>query len=170
MVGKRSGRFRLLEIFSSMKIHLQQIPHEGLHIEGKEETDILQIDDPTIRPVAPVAYQLDVGISEDGLFASGKISVELELECVNCLRKFVYPIVVEDFATQVELTGPELIDLTAEVREDILLALPAHPKCNWDGTVCPGPREKNKNNQVETDPAPSAWDTLDQLNLKQRNS
>jgi uncharacterized protein len=153
-----------------MKIHLKQIPLEGLHIEGKEETDILEIEDPAIHPVDHVFYSLEIGVSGDSLFATGMVSVDLDLECVNCLKRFIYPIVVEDFATQVDLKGQELIDLTPEVREDILLALPTHPKCNWDGkTVCSGPRKSS--NHVEENPAaPSAWDALDELNLKRRNS
>ncbi len=34
---------------------------------------------------------------------------------------------------QIDRTGPELVDLTPAIREDILLALPPYPRCDWDG-------------------------------------
>jgi uncharacterized metal-binding protein YceD (DUF177 family) len=76
---------------------------------------------------------------------------------------------IHNFAAQVELTGSELVDLTPWLREDILLALPAHAHCDWDRkTVCVGPRFENRS--VEREPNGSnAWDILDDLKLKRRN-
>jgi uncharacterized metal-binding protein YceD (DUF177 family) len=152
-----------------MKVHPRQIPADGLHLEGKEDKDILELADEGIRPAGPVVYSLDLGVSESSLFATGRIAVDIDVECVSCLTRFIYPLVVEDFAFQVELTGPEQVDLTPWVREDILLVLPAHPHCDWDGkTVCKGPRLKPS--PVEEPPAASvAWNVLDELKLKLKN-
>jgi uncharacterized metal-binding protein YceD (DUF177 family) len=151
-----------------MKVHLKQIPAEGIHLEGKEKTDILELEENQIRPLGPVEYSLDIGVSGSGLFVTGKIGVDVGLECVSCLKRFVFPIRVRDFAAQVELAGPELVDLTPWIREDILLALPVHPHCDWDRkTKCVGPRLKYLD--VAEDPnAPNAWDALDHLNLNRR--
>jgi len=55
---------------------------------------------------------------------------------------------VEDFATQIELNGRETVDLTDAVREDILLALPPYPHCDWNGqNVCKGAVRKAKANE-----------------------
>ena len=107
-----------------MKIHLNQIPTEGLHVEGTEANTLLDLKDAGIHPLSDVHYALDVGLSEGGLFATGQVGVDLELECVSCLERFRYPLEVPDFACQVELTGSETVDLTEPVREDILLTLP----------------------------------------------
>jgi len=125
-----------------MKIHLNQIPSgQTLHVEGEEKGDILDIKDELVRPMRPVRYSLDVGLSDGGLFATGSLEADMEMECVRCLEKFEYTARVPDFATQVELTGAESIDLTEEIREDILLALPPHPHCDWDGgKACAGVR------------------------------
>jgi len=151
-----------------MKVHLKQVPAEGIHLEGKEETDILELEENKIKPLGPVEYSLDIGVSESGLFVTGEIGVDVGLECVSCLKRFIFPLRVEEFAAQIELTGPELVDLTPLIREDILLALPVHPHCDWDGkTKCVGPRLKYLN--AEEDPkAPNAWDALDHLNLNRR--
>ena len=151
-----------------MKVHLKQIPAEGIHLEGKEETDILELEENQVRPVGPIEYSLDIGVSGSGLFMTGNLGVDVGLECVNCLKRFIFPIRVQDFAAQIELTGPESVDLTPLIREDILLALPVHPHCDWDGkSRCVGPRLKYLN-AAEDPKASNAWDVLDHLNLNRR--
>jgi uncharacterized metal-binding protein YceD (DUF177 family) len=152
-----------------MKIHLRQIPAEGLHTEGTEPSSILDLHDRGTQPVSDVEYSLDVGLSDGGLFATGQLAVDLELECVNCLERFRYPLRVRDFACQVELKGSETVDLTEPVREDILLALPPHPHCDWNGErVCQGVSYRAKSQAADAPLAgkPDAWGALDQLKLK----
>ncbi len=151
-----------------MKIHIKQIPPEGLHIEGEEDRDILELNDPSISPLRPVRYRLHVGLSNGGLFAVGELESDLELECVTCLKRFEYRIRVPNFATQVELTGAELVDLTESVREDILLALPPYPHCDWNGeNACAGLRklevERKSAIDEEIEMAKNPWLMLDKL-------
>ena len=151
-----------------MRVHLLQIPSTGLHLVGYEEPDILDLEDPIIRSMDNVAYDVEIGVSGDSLFATGRLSVTLEMECVSCLRRFLYPLAVPDFAAQVDLTGSEVVDLTPYIREDILLVLPAHPRCDWDGkSVCPGPRRDGLRTE-EPEQVPGAWDALADLDLKRK--
>jgi len=150
-----------------MKIHLTKFPVEGLHIEGEEDHDILQVQDELYRVLSPVRYSLDVGLSDGGLFATGSLAVDLELECVRCLKRFEQTVEVPDFAIQVELGTSETVDLTEEIREDILLALPPHPHCDWNGAnCCAGVLEIKRIHESEP-PADlgekNPWKTLDQL-------
>jgi uncharacterized protein len=148
-----------------MKIHLKQIPEQGLHIEGEAPASILDLGEESLaRPVGPVTYSLDLGLSDGGLFATGTVGVDLEMECGSCLEKFIYPLRVDDFAMQMELKGPETVDLTEQVREDILLALPPYPHCDVNGQkVCKGPEREVLESQVEAKPT---WAELDKLKLK----
>ncbi|MEI8235097.1 MAG: hypothetical protein WCH57_10490 [Verrucomicrobiota bacterium] len=151
-----------------MKIHLNQIPSGGtLHIEGEEDRDILDLHDALARPLGPVRYSLDAGLSGSGLFATGTLAVDLELECVRCLTRFAYTIEVPDFAVQIELPPTETVDLTDEIREDILLALPPHPHCDWNGaTTCAGVLEIKRIQEPEPASEPeeaNPWTTLDLL-------
>lgn len=150
-----------------MKIHINQIPVEGLHLEGEERGEILEIQDENVRVVAPIRYELDIGLSDGGLFATGTLDTEFEVECVCCLDRFRLPLSVPEFAVQVELTTSETVDLTESVREDILLALPPYPHCDWNGgKVCAGVRAIAQT-QVRESTAPTEgknpWATLDQL-------
>lgn len=153
-----------------MKIHINQIPAEGLHLEGEERRDILDLHDELVETAGPVRYSLDVGLSHGGLFATGTLAVDLKMECVRCLKWFPYTVEVPDFAAQIELGASETVDLTEEMREDILLALPPHPHCDWNGAnPCAGMLENQRQNQkIETEPTAqpgekNPWATLDQL-------
>ena len=153
-----------------MKIHLRQIPEDGLHLEGEEAGFSLELPpEDNVRELGPLRYALDLGVSSDGLWATGELEIELELECVRCLEKFSFPLNVPDVALQMELPGQETIDLTPQLREDILLALPAYPHCDWSGErVCPGRQEAKEDAasaEEAGDPsrAPSAWEALDQI-------
>ena len=161
-----------------MKIHTHQIPAEGLHLEGQESPAILDLHDPTLRTLSPIRYALDVGLSDGGLFATGTLALDLELECVSCLDRFPYPLEVPDFACQLELTGAETVDLTDPIREDIVLALPPHPHCDWNGERVCHKAELLAQAQAatdsltetdETDQQRRVWSALDQLKLKKTN-
>jgi hypothetical protein len=121
-----------------MKIHLNQVPETGMPLSGKESGDFLELPpEGHARAAGPVRYDLEVGRNHESRWATDSVAVDLELLCARCGEKFIYPLELNDVALQVELTGPELIDLTPQVREDILLALPAYPHCEWvEGNVC----------------------------------
>jgi len=123
-----------------VKIHLRQIPADGLHLEGEENCPLPQLDREEARCSGPLRYELDAGISEGALWVKGELTQPVELQCVRCLEKFPFEIVVNDFTVHTDLTGPEEIDLTPFVREDLLLNLPAYPHCDREGgRVCPMP-------------------------------
>ncbi len=154
-----------------MKVHINQIPHEGKHFEGEESADFLGLKaQEFVEPAGPVSYSLDVGLSGGGLFATGMLAVDLDMKCVACLEAFEYPLQIDDFACQMELTGAELVDLTPMAREDILLALPAHPHCDWNGQKdCKGPPILQSDESETSSDAREVWGALDQLNLKKSN-
>ena len=160
--------------FRVMKVHINQIPPEGLHVEGTESSRILDLRDPLAQPAGDIHYALEVGLSDGGLFATGTVGVDLDLQCVACLERFRYPLSVRDFACQIDLTGRETVDLTEPVREDILLALPPHPHCDWNRErVCEGAPiplkmgvAAGQSPETETEQISQVWGALDQLKLK----
>ena len=150
-----------------MKIHLRQIPAEGLRLEGEEECPIPDLEAENVRCTGLLRYALDVGISEGGLWASGSVAQPVELRCVRCLEAFPFDIEVKAFSLHLDLTGPEVIDLTPFIREDILLNLPAHPHCDREGgRTCP-----SAGGAPETPVSPDDdkrkpdWSVLDKLKL-----
>ena len=147
-----------------MKVHLRQIP-EGttLHLEGTEDAAFVGLEEAGAAAVSPVEYSLDVGISDGGIFATGRLAVKVRLRCVACLEDFETEIEIPEFSLQKELDGREAVDFSEEVREDIQLALPAYPRCDAEGRkTCPASFP-----QAPADSSPStgtaAWNALDKL-------
>ena len=149
-----------------MKVHTRQIPPEGKHIEGEDPASVLDLHDPTAQPCGPLRYALDVGLSEGGLFATGHLKGEFRLQCVKCLEAFEYMVEVPNFACQVELEGAEEVDLTESLREDIVLALPAHPRCDWTGLNSCSGMHLRPEEPIQTEQPKPVWDALDRLKLQ----
>ena len=156
-----------------MKIHLRQIPQgDIIHLEGEEDPASLELDQAGAEPIGPLHYSLDVGLSDGGLFATGRIDQRVRMTCVSCLEPFEKEIISDRFAIQMELEGSESVDLTPEVREDIHLLLPAHPRCDQGGEkTCPAhyPAAASTSSMqttlpTEETPRPAIWAALDQLN------
>ena len=151
-----------------MKVHLKQIPPEGLHLEGEEDCLIPELESEDVRCAGPLKYNIDLGVAEGALWANGTLRQPVELSCVACLGKFAYEITVPAFAVHTPLHGPETVDLSPFMREDILLNLPAHPRCDINGArKCKAAlnhadaRREDRAVKREHD-----WGELDKLKLK----
>jgi uncharacterized metal-binding protein YceD (DUF177 family) len=146
-----------------VKIHLKQIPAQGLHLDGDEDCPIHDLEAEGIRCAGRLHYNIDLGIAGGALWARGSLSQPVELSCVSCLEKFAYEIRVPAFAVHTELHGPETVDLTPFIREDLLLNLPAHPRCDKDGNrVCEAKRLEIVEQDTTRKPD---WSALDKLKL-----
>lgn len=145
-----------------MKVHLRQIPQGGtLHLEDTEDPAYLGLEEAGAKPVTPLHYSLDVGLSEGGLFAAGNLRIRIQQRCVACLEDFEADLTIDPFAIQRELGGNEEVDLGEEVREDIQLALPAYPRCDAAGErSCPASFPRDDASQPSSN---AAWSALDQL-------
>lgn len=147
-----------------MKVHLKQIPPEGLRLEGEEDCPIPEIEGEDIRCLGPMSYNIDIGVSGGALWATGSLDQRVELQCVACLEKFVHDLKVPAFALRTELHGPETVDLTPFIREDLLLNLPPHPRCDRDGgCIC---KAAERYAAAEELKRKSDWSALDKLKLK----
>jgi uncharacterized metal-binding protein YceD (DUF177 family) len=152
---------------AAMKIHLRQIPAAGLRLEGEEDCPIPQLDPEEARCAGPLRYSIDVGISEGALWAKGELTQPVELHCVRCLEAFPFDVAVKDFTVHTDLSGPEEVDLTPFMREDILLNLPAYPHCDREGgRACPAPElSKSAEENAVLEERPPGWSALDKLKL-----
>jgi uncharacterized metal-binding protein YceD (DUF177 family) len=149
-----------------MKIHLKQVPAQGLHLDGDEDCPIEDLEAEGIRCAGPLHYNMDVGIAGGALWARGSLSQPVELRCVSCLENFVHDVQVPAFAVHTELQGPEMVDLTPFMREDLLLNLPAHPRCDRDGNrVCKGKKPEPAEEDLI---GKSDWSALDKLKIENR--
>jgi uncharacterized metal-binding protein YceD (DUF177 family) len=150
-----------------VKVHLRQIPPEGLHLEGEEDCLIPELETEGVHCAGPMQYKIDIGVSEGSLWVNGSLKQPIELTCVACLEKFVYDIKAPAFALHTELHGPETVDLGPFMREDILLNLPAHPRCDREGgRICEAASTTLKFTTESEEKREHDWEALDKLKLK----
>lgn len=144
-----------------MIIDLALLPEEGRQIQGEETGFDLGSAD--LRVEGPLEYDLWVQSTGKDLVVQGLLKLPMTFECVVCLKDFSKSIRVSDFLYSQPVGGLKKVDLTDQFREDILLALPSHPRCDSDGGSCPGhPAVATRSEPSRED---GIWKSLDGLNL-----
>ena len=137
-----------------------------MHLDGDEDCPLHDLEAEGILCAGRLHYDMDVGIAGGALWARGSLSQPVELRCVSCLENFVHDVQVPAFAVHTELHGPETVDLTPFMREDLLLNLPAHPRCDRDGNrVCKGKKPETPEENLKRK---SDWSALDKLKIENR--
>ena len=138
---------------------------------GEEPNSALELEfGESISARGPLKYDLRVQLISGELIVRGRLSIAITCRCARCGGNFDGKIEISDFFRSFTLESQnELINLTPDVREDILLALPMVVLCSADCRgLCPGcganlNREKCK---CRRPPRANVWNALDDLRLK----
>ena len=141
-------------------IDASRVDPEGEEIEG--EVDCVGLDEEFVKSFGGVRYRLHVQVFGTELLVRGHLEQDFDLVCSRCGKDFDDTIKVDDFTISYEINekSPE-VDLTAEVRESIILTLPTYPVC---AEACPGVEQK-----VEI-PQDDRWGALDGLKVEQKKT
>ena len=134
-------------------VDASRVDPEGEEIEG--EVLAVDLDEEFVKAFGGVRYRLNLQVFGSELLVRGHLEQDFDLVCSRCGRDFDDTIKVEDFTQSYEIgeKSPE-VDLTEDVRESIILALPTYPVC---AEACPGIEQK-----VEM-PTDGCWGALDKL-------
>ena len=167
-----------------IKINTSHIlPDTPYLLEGTEPATVLELPpdaDPPLAPAGDIAYRLSAVMAGADLIVTGSASVPLATVCARCLDDIRVPVSVKDLCFHFEKVKDLEVDLTEDVREELLLAIPSCFYCSPDCKgICPM-CGANLNHETcscgdapaepEADPAaPSPWDQLDALNLAPEN-
>lgn len=137
---------------------------------GEKPASLLEIETgEVIRLEGNLAYDLTAQCVSGELIVQGTLKMDFVCLCARCGDEFSRRMKISDFCRSFPLTSKnELINLTADVREDILLALPmvavcsagCRGLCNVCGVNLNRANCKCKQ-QARTDP----WRALDGLRL-----
>jgi uncharacterized metal-binding protein YceD (DUF177 family) len=157
-------------------VNIHHLEEEGREYEDSIPLEELDLDalDELIVPKSGLSFRVDVEKHETNLLLQGEIGQIFECECSKCLKKFEVSVAIPDWSGFVALEGEEslsvnndMVDLTAVLREDILLVLPQHPVCEQG---CKGLKpEAGSGLQLddgEEDNVSSPWNALDHLKLE----
>ena len=141
------------EIETKLVVNVARLAPEGEILEG--EVDCVDLDEEFVKPFGGVRYRLKAQLFGQELLVKGSLEQDFELVCSRCGEDFDDTIKVDDFVQSYEIGEKTTeVDLTEDVRESIILTLPAYPVCS---ETCPGIEQK-----VEM-PGDSRWDVLDNL-------
>ena len=118
---------------TKLTIDTSRVDPEGEELEG--EVDCVDLDEPFVKPFGGVRYVLQIQVFGSELLVRGRLEQDFDLVCSRCGKDFDDTIKVEDFTASFEIgeDSPE-VDLTEELRESIILALPTYPVCD---ETCP---------------------------------
>jgi uncharacterized protein len=118
----------------ALKIYVADIPQDGERLEGEVDAEAIDLAGGDVAESSePLKYALDVSVVTDELLVFGSISVDLKIRCTRCSA--VFPVTIEEhlysYNEHVEKTM-EYADLTADMREAIILAFSSYPVCSED--------------------------------------
>ena len=163
-----------------IKINTSHIlPDVPYLLEGTESSDVLGLPPDAIPPLVPagdISYRLSAVMAGADLVVTGSASVPILTSCARCLDDVRTVIAVKDLCFHFEKVRDLEVDLTDDVREELLLAIPSCFYCSPDCKgVCPSCGVNLNHGScacashpAEPEPdsaAPSPWDQLDALNL-----
>ncbi|MEE9369260.1 MAG: DUF177 domain-containing protein [Pontiella sp.] len=153
-----------------MKILVARIPEEGSHYTGDDPESIMQVENDTfIKDCGDVHYELYAQCVSDELVVRGALDVNVKLQCARCSDFFSTTVGVSDFLRAYPApAGTDDVDITEDLREEILLHVPDFPVCNegCKGICSQCGANLNKDAcECETEEGPNPWLALDGLNL-----
>jgi uncharacterized protein len=153
-----------------MKIMVARIPEEGSNYNGDEPGSIIQVEqEQFIQNPKDVHYALYAQRVSDELVVRGELDVDVDLQCARCSEFFSTTVSVSDFLRAYPAPdGTDSVDITDDLREEILLHVPGFPVCSDECKgVCPlcGVDLNKGSCTCEAKDGPSAWSALDGLDL-----
>lgn len=118
-----------------IRINTARIEEEGLFLEGEEDSAILELESTGAVPVevlSDIQYQLNASMVEKDLLVTGSAFVSIRTICCRCLKEIEMKVGKKDVCIFREKVAEEIVDITDEIREDILLEMPGRFLCKKD--------------------------------------
>jgi len=158
--------------FFPMEIIISDIPVEGLHLEGELPDSIFNLEpEDSIRPRGKIHYAVTIYSFDGAIVFSGNLGGPFELQCGVCLEFFEYEADFPKWNSELDLKdGQRVFDLKEIIRDDFLLRIPTHPRCDIEGEreACPKAHimiEADQQEPLEEPALPDddVWGALDDL-------
>ncbi len=156
-----------------IRFSISRLEKEPIELAGEEPAEWLELpEDGILRAVSPVSYRLLAQkVAGGGALVDGKAAVKVAGECGRCLEPVEMEVVNDKIHLFYELPDEDELDITEDVRAEIMLELPVNPLCSEDCPgLCPTCGKDLNEGPCNCRPAPppedNRWGTLDQLKLK----
>lgn len=111
-----------------MKIHVNEIPVEGLEINQSYDSCSLDLETEEVRFLSPLRFSGGITKQKNNLRIEGKIMADIEFVCSRCLTNFK-----KEISKKIEfdyfLRGERFLDITNDICQEIILEYPLKPLC-----------------------------------------
>lgn len=114
-----------------LKLSLALLEKEPITLEGEFPPEFLELEEnDMLRAAGPVRYRLDAQMITGNVTVNGKVSCPVEGECGRCLAPVTRLIAVDNLSLFYdELDAVDELDISEDVRTELLLALPMNLLC-----------------------------------------
>ena len=161
-----------------IRINTADIGPDGLHVEGTEKPAFLELQEAGGFPCkieGDVRYDLNASLARQDLLVTGSAKVRIKTQCALCLKEITVEAGSDQICIFREKVPDAIVDITDDIREDILLSIPDRFKCSEDCKgLCPGCgadlneepcrcKKRKKKKADSEDSKNHAWDALDGL-------
>lgn len=155
-------------------ISFGDLPPEGRTYTAEIRTDVFGLGgeyDPIFIP--PFQYEVNVRLDDGDVIVEGTAEATFSLQCSRCAARLPWKVSLDPYFSCEEKEG-DTLDLTAQLREDILLTLPGYPRCG-ESNVDPKPCQTDAGFAPESEflplagdeptdtPGRNVWEALDRL-------
>ena len=156
-----------------LKILIKQLNNAGIDFCGQVEPQELELDNlennSEVAFHKPIVYNLHLSKVSEGVLVAGSVSTEIFCNCNRCLNDFYTTIQLGDICHYFENAAHlDELDISEEIREDILISLPMKHTCSEDCDGIELPEEILKvNDEISKELEDNnPWQALDNLKIK----
>ena len=120
-----------METQGRLIVDIARLEDGGERCQGETAPDVLDFGESDfLTPVGGIVYDLNIQALGTELLVRGQLRQRLTCVCSRCADTFETEAVEPDFICSVEINETtDFLDLTEEIREAIILALPGYPVC-----------------------------------------
>ena len=118
-----------------MIIDIPKLSPEGTQLAGEIPGEILGLEeDKFAHSDGPIQYDVFAYIVSHELIVKGVLKAPVALLCGRCAEFYSTFLVVSSFLRAYPISeGVEKVDLTDDIREDIIVEIPSYPACPYKG-------------------------------------
>ena len=126
-----SGQEAALETQGRLIVDVARLDKGGEWFRGETAPDLLELGESEfVTPVGGMEYALNAELIGSELLVRGEVRQRLTCVCSRCAENFDTEVADTGFIQSIEINATtDFVDLTEEVREAIILALPGYPVC-----------------------------------------
>lgn len=151
-------------------IDTRRVTESGVTFTGQLSPLVFDIsEDNRLQCRSPLIYDLQVAIVNQALLIQGIVKTILRCRCDRCLVDYEQPVSYDRILHYLDITKDKFVDLTLEIREDILIGFPQKCLCSQKCLGLCRTCGRNLNNQMcdcnSNNRVVPAWDILNNLDL-----